>query len=177
LVVITINLPYSDPSDTERTQAAKYVLGDLDALMGILERIQNFFKRVEEFADVPRTTDAMEHVVVKIMAEVLGIFGILTKEIKKGRASELITDRTCSVADRDIVIFLKKHLKKRKDIEGALKKLDGSIYREFMMAVVPIWKSIYDTLEDANNKLLVARQAGTLGTLVTHMCHTKPTCN
>jgi hypothetical protein len=138
LVVIPTNLPYSDHSDTEPTQAAKEVLGDLDTLMEILERIESFFKRVEEYADVPKTTDTMKQVIVKIMVEVLGIFAILTKEIKKGRASESTTDRTSSIADRDTVIFLKKHLKRRKDIEGALEKLDGLVRREFMMAVLQI---------------------------------------
>jgi hypothetical protein len=111
LVVIAINLPYSDHSNIESTQAAKD-LGDLDAPMEILERIANFFRGVKEFADVPATTEAMKHVIVKIMFEVLGIFAILTKEIKQGRASESITDCTSSVADRDTVIFLKNYLKR-----------------------------------------------------------------
>ena len=38
------------------------------------------------------TTEAMTEIMVKIMVEVLGIFAIVTKEIKQGRASESIPD-------------------------------------------------------------------------------------
>ena len=55
--------------------------------MDIFERIENFFRRLEEYAEVP-TTEAMKDIIVKIMVEVLGIFGIVTKEMKQGRASE-----------------------------------------------------------------------------------------
>jgi hypothetical protein len=144
LVVIAMNLPYSDHSDTEPTQAAKDVLGDLDVLMEIFERIEGFFRRLEEYSDVPKTTEAIKHVIVKIMVEVVGIFAILTKEIKEGTASRSITDRTSSVADRDAVRYLKKYVKRligKKDIEGALKKLQRLVEEEFMMAIAQIWKA------------------------------------
>ena len=35
-------------------------------------------------------TEAVKDIMVKIMAEVLDIFGIMTKEIKQGRASKFI---------------------------------------------------------------------------------------
>lgn len=38
------------------------------------------------------TTEAMRDIIVRIMVEVLGIFAIVTKEIKQGRASEPIFD-------------------------------------------------------------------------------------
>ena len=37
-------------------------------------------------------TESMKDIMVKIMAEVLDIFAIMTKEIKQGRASESIPD-------------------------------------------------------------------------------------
>ena len=45
------------------------------------------------------TTDAMKDIIVKIMVEVLGIFAIVTKEIKQGRASESIPSNILPVAD------------------------------------------------------------------------------
>ena len=45
------------------------------------------------------TTDAMKDIMTKIMAEVLGIFGIVTKEMKQGRASEFIAGDALRVAD------------------------------------------------------------------------------
>ena len=46
-----------------------------------------FFRRLEIYTDVPLTTE-MTDVVIEIMAEVLSILGIATKEIKGGRTSE-----------------------------------------------------------------------------------------
>ena len=84
-----MDLPYSDHSDTEPTQAAKDTLGSPDALMEIFERIESFFTRLEEYAKVPtiQTEASIKHVIVEIMVEVLGIFAILTKEIKQGKTS------------------------------------------------------------------------------------------
>lgn len=62
-------------------------LAKQDALVEIFERIEGFFRRLETYTTVP-TTDAMKDIIVKIMAEVLGIFAIVTKEIKLGLASE-----------------------------------------------------------------------------------------
>jgi hypothetical protein len=58
-------------------------------LIDIFVRIENFFKRLESYTEVP-PTDAMTNVIVKIMTEVLSILAIATKEIKEGRSSELI---------------------------------------------------------------------------------------
>jgi hypothetical protein len=52
-------------------------------------RIENFFKRLESYTEVPPTA-AMTDVVVKIMIEVLSILAIATKEVKQRRSSELI---------------------------------------------------------------------------------------
>ncbi|KAI9434582.1 hypothetical protein H4582DRAFT_1975668 [Lactarius indigo] len=68
-------------------QAAKDVSTAQDALVDIFERIENFFKRLETYTSV-RATTAMTDIIVKIMVEVLNIFGIATKEIKQGRTSE-----------------------------------------------------------------------------------------
>ena len=89
-VVIAEEPRFSDCSDNEPTQAAKDVVPSQDALIDIFERIENFFRRLEEYIEVP-TTEAMKDIIVKIMIEVLGIFGIVTKEMKQGRASESIT--------------------------------------------------------------------------------------
>jgi hypothetical protein len=195
LVVIAIYLHYSDRSDTTKPmQTAKDVLGDLDVLTEIFEHIERFFGRLEEYAEVPTMMEAIKDVIVKIMVEVLGIFAILTREISKGRASESITDRTSSIADRDTVRFFKNYLKRligRKDIEGALKKLDRLTDVESMTAVVQIWKSVHNIesgvegankkMDDANKKMdellrkLAEGRAGTFSMSVTHKCYLKPT--
>ncbi|KAH9028016.1 hypothetical protein EDB83DRAFT_2319578 [Lactarius deliciosus] len=52
-----------------------------DAPVDIFERIESFFRWLEEYSEVP-TTEAMRDVVVKMMVGVLGIFWIVTKEMK-----------------------------------------------------------------------------------------------
>jgi hypothetical protein len=111
-----------DCSDTERIQAAKDTLASQDALVDIFERIENFFRRLETYTEVP-TTEAMKDIIVKIMVEVIGIFGIVTKEVRQGRASELIHDDALRIADRASEKYLKK-LIGRRDIEDALGRLD-----------------------------------------------------
>ena len=73
-------------SDTLGSQAAKDVSESQDALVDIFERIENFFRRLETYIEVPPTA-AMTDIIVKIMVEVLNIFAISTKEIKQGRTS------------------------------------------------------------------------------------------
>jgi hypothetical protein len=46
-----------------------------------------FFQRLEIYVDVPPTTEMMDTIIL-IMAEVLIILGVATKEIKHGRMSE-----------------------------------------------------------------------------------------
>jgi hypothetical protein len=81
----------------------------------------------------------MKDTIVKIMAEVLGIFAIVTKEIKQGRASETIPDETLHVAYGDSEKYLKK-LIGRTDIEDALSRLDRLTQEEARMATAQVLK-------------------------------------
>jgi hypothetical protein len=74
--------------DIEARQAVKDVNAAQEALIDIFERIENFFKRLETYAEV-KPSEGMTDIIVKIMVEVLNIMGIATKEIKQGRTSEL----------------------------------------------------------------------------------------
>ncbi|KAI9435330.1 hypothetical protein H4582DRAFT_2100470 [Lactarius indigo] len=106
--------------------AAKDVVASQDALIEIFDRIESFFRRLETYTEVP-TTEAMKDTIVKIMVEVLGIFGIVTKELKQGRA--------------------KKYLKKligRKDVEDVLARLDKLTQQEAQMAIVQVLKVAHD---------------------------------
>ena len=68
-------------------QAARDVRSSADTLIDIFERIENFFRRLEVYTEVPPTPEMMD-MMVKIMVEILSILGIATKEIKQGRTSE-----------------------------------------------------------------------------------------
>jgi hypothetical protein len=48
-----------------------------------------FFRRLEIYTEVPSTMEIMD-IIVQIMAEVLSILGIMTKEIKQGRMSKYL---------------------------------------------------------------------------------------
>jgi hypothetical protein len=63
---------------------AKIVLAEL------FERIGFFFKRLETYTEVTPTV-AMTDIITEIMVEVLKIFGIATKELRRGSASEFPT--------------------------------------------------------------------------------------
>jgi hypothetical protein len=75
---------------TDVCQAAKDVDASEEALGDLFERIENFFKRLESYTEVP-PTDAMTDIIVKIMVEVLNVFAIATKEMKQGRGSVLLS--------------------------------------------------------------------------------------
>ena len=57
-----------------------------DVLAELFERIGYFFARLELYTNVSPTT-AMTDIITQIMVEVLKIFGIATKELRRGSAS------------------------------------------------------------------------------------------
>ena len=59
-----------------------------DKLIDILNRIERFFDRLEIYTGIAPTT-AMTDMIVEIMVEVLTILAIATKEMTRGRFSEL----------------------------------------------------------------------------------------
>ena len=69
-------------------KAVKHVNASQDTLVQLFSRIEYFFRRLEIYIGVPPTA-AMTDITVEIMAEVLNIIGMVTKEVKRGRMSEL----------------------------------------------------------------------------------------
>jgi hypothetical protein len=66
---------------------AKDVRASQDTLVDVFESIEMFFRRLDVYTEVPLTTE-MTDVITHIMAEVLSILGIATKEITRSRFSE-----------------------------------------------------------------------------------------
>jgi hypothetical protein len=62
-----------------------------DALVDLFERIESFFRRLGVYTQVSLTIE-MAKVFGKIVAEVLLILSIATKEVQRKRASELLHD-------------------------------------------------------------------------------------
>ena len=79
------------PRSTPLLQAAKNVSTSHDALVELFEHIESFFKRLGVYTQVSLTTE-MAEVFVRIVAEILSIISIATKEVKRKRASEFLGD-------------------------------------------------------------------------------------
>ena len=94
----------------------------------------SFLGRLENYTHVP-LGEEMTEVIVNIMAEVLSILAIATRDMKQGRGSELIPrERPSMVAYSFSEKFVKK-LMGMTDIEDALGRLDKLTQDEVRMAV------------------------------------------
>jgi hypothetical protein len=58
-------------------------------LVELFNRIGYFFRRLEIYTRVP-PTPTMTDIIVEIMVKVITILGITTKEMQRGRLSELV---------------------------------------------------------------------------------------
>ena len=72
------------------SQAVEDTSASRDKLIELLNRVEHFFRRLEIYTGVAPTA-AMTDVVIEIMVEVLMILAIATKEVKRGRFSELMS--------------------------------------------------------------------------------------
>jgi hypothetical protein len=73
-------------------QAAKDASARQDKHIKLFNRIERFFRRLEIYTGITPTT-AMTDIVIEIMVEVLTILAIATKEMRRGRLSELMSRR------------------------------------------------------------------------------------
>ena len=67
-------------------QTAQGVAANKDVLAELFERLGWFFARLETYTSVSPTT-IMTNIITQILVEVLKIFGIATKEFKRGSTS------------------------------------------------------------------------------------------
>jgi hypothetical protein len=58
-----------------------------DTLIDIVERMENFFQRLEIYTEVLPTPEMID-LITKILVKVISILAIATKEIKQGSTSE-----------------------------------------------------------------------------------------
>jgi hypothetical protein len=93
----------------------------------------NFLKRLEIYATIP-PTPIMTNIVVKIMAELLSVLALATKQIKQGRFSKCVVVSTFLVAQRVTEKFAKKFFGEG-EIEAILQRLDRLTQDEARMTV------------------------------------------
>ncbi|KAH9177270.1 hypothetical protein EDB89DRAFT_1528228 [Lactarius sanguifluus] len=121
-------------------QAAKDVRASHDALVDLFERIQFFLKRLGVHTRISPTKDMVD-ILVKIMAEVIGILSIATKEMQRSKTK----------------MYLRKLLG-RTDIEDALKRLDSLTQEEVRMAIAQVLRGVNELTDDAKKANKVMQQ-------------------
>ena len=98
----------------------------------------------------------MSDMIVEIVVEVLTILGIVTKEVKRGRFSELIL---CACCHSLLTGYSEKFFKKlagKREMEESLERLDRLTQEEARMASAEQLKMLQDVddkLEQANRSL------------------------
>ncbi|KAF8469866.1 hypothetical protein DFH94DRAFT_847734 [Russula ochroleuca] len=94
-------------------------------LLDLFTRIENIFRRLETYKEVP-PTPGMTEAIVGVMVEVLCVLAIATKEVKQSRAK----------------MFLKK-LVGRTDMENALQRLESMTLEETRMTSAETLKAVH----------------------------------
>ena len=74
--------------DRCKTCVCQTFKGNQDNLVAIFERIGMFLRRLDEIYTKAQQTEEMTNKIFQIMAEIITILGIATKEIEQGRISE-----------------------------------------------------------------------------------------
>lgn len=82
-------LLFGDTLNSEIEQAAKGVKASHDALADLFGHIENFFKRFKVYVESSPTAELLE-VLVKVVAEVLSILSIATKEMEQSLTSAFL---------------------------------------------------------------------------------------
>ena len=67
-------------------QVASGVIPSYDALEDLFACVQKFLERLYVYTEVP-PTDAMTHILVKVLVELLSVLALATKQVKQGRFS------------------------------------------------------------------------------------------
>ena len=112
----------------------------------------------------------MADIITDIMVEVLKIFGIATKELGRGSASEFPISCLLIMIERCVENFLRK-MTGMTDLEDALKKLDRLTQEEARMALAEVFRIkqlLQDWLSPANpfTNHDISRKAHNEGTAV-----------
>ena len=126
----------------------KDVIASYEALVNLFERIQFFLQRLNCYTSVPLTPE-MTLLLGKIMAQVLSVLALSTKEMKERRISEPICSFFSFISDYKIEKFMKR-LVGRTDMEDGLARLDMLTKEESLMTTAKnfeVTQSIHDNVK------------------------------
>jgi len=104
-----------------------------DALIDLFECVGNFLNRLRIYTEIP-FSPLMSGIITKIMAEVLSVLSLATKQIKQGRLSKLSCIIFISLVYDIASEKLAKKLLGESEIEDVLQRLDRLTLDEARMA-------------------------------------------
>ncbi|KAH9017391.1 hypothetical protein EDB85DRAFT_671423 [Lactarius pseudohatsudake] len=119
---------------------AKDVRESHDVLVGLFERIGDFFRRFSVYVQNSPAIELAE-VLVKVVVEVLCILSIATKEMEQSRTKTYF-----------------KKLVGRTDIEDALKRLENLIQEEHRMATAQVLRDTSGLKDDVETVRITVQQ-------------------
>jgi archaellum component FlaC len=128
--------------DAHGSQAVNDAISNQGKLIKLFNRIEHFFRRLEIYTGVTLTA-AMTDIITDIMVEVLSILAIVTKDVKRGRLSELIMEICNSLLTPCLEKYIKMMvacLTGNTDIEDSLQRLDELTQEEARMASAELLK-------------------------------------
>jgi hypothetical protein len=143
--------------DVHIYQAVKAASASQGVLVDLFRHIENFLRRLEIYTEVPLLA-AVTDIIVKVMVEVLSILAIATREIERGKTSELLSDIDdfCLLTYLSSEKFLNRVVKRlvgKNDIEDALGRLDKLTQEEVRAVAAQVLK-VTQGVDDKMNKVL-----------------------
>ncbi len=109
--------------DGRNPQAARDVSASQGTLIDTFERIADLFRRFETYIE-DRPTTQITDIIVNIMLEMTHILALVTREIRQGRLSVLISDDRPSLSTYCYTGRFLRKVAGRSDIEDSLHTLD-----------------------------------------------------
>ena len=144
--ILYLRTVFHDSDLCNPVQAADGVSSSYDALVELFECIANFLKRLRIYTDIPLTT-SMTEVIANIMAELLSVFSLATKQIKQGRFSKWIVILNTRLLNVGIEKFAKKLLGDN-EIEAVLRRLDRLTQEESRMTVAETFEVVHGLMNN-----------------------------
>ena len=126
----------------------KDVIASYETLINLFERTQFFLQRLNHYITASLTLE-MTELLAKILAQVLFVLALSTKEMKERRISALIYSRYSFLADRNAEKFIKRLIGKT-EVENGLRQLDMLTKEENLMAAARTLGIASDIRHDAN---------------------------
>jgi hypothetical protein len=125
----------------------KDVIASYETLINLFERTQFFLQRLNHYITASLTPE-MTELLAKILAQVLFVLALSTKEMKERRISALIYSKYSFLADRSAEKFMKRLIEKT-EVEDGLQQLEMLTKEENLMTAARALGIASDICHDA----------------------------